>query len=408
MNESRAARYQRLRRRAEAVSGAAGGLLLIVCAATPAGDALAGWARARTAGFAPSFRGAMEVVLYVGALAIALELLALPVMLFVSSKRRASSSARPTAVDDSKRRASSSARPTAIDDSKRRASSSARPTADHADSVGRAGLEARRLLSAQLHAATFGVVAAVIVGIVVHLAARETGGWWWLTTGVALSAILAAAVRGISTLIARSGDAKPLENAELRARLAAIAESAHVPVAGIFEWRAADEVEHTASVTGFGRGRRVLIAPEVLREWSTEEITVVVAHELSHHKHHDLIQTLAVDALLMSTALAFADVILNVAGVPPSSLPALPLIALSASAVWLAVTPARHALSRWQERRADQFALAMTGEADAFAAAVRRVGERNLIEDRPDTLTRWFFHRHPTIEERLAMAGKRL
>jgi hypothetical protein len=51
--------------------------------------------------------------------------------------------------------------------------------------------------------------------------------------------------------------------------------------------------------------------------------------------------------------------------------------------------------------------LAVTGEADAFAAAVRRVGERNLIEDRPDTLTRWLFHRHPTIEERLAMAGKR-
>jgi STE24 endopeptidase len=63
-------------------------------------------------------------------------------------------------------------------------------------------------------------------------------------------------------------------------------------------------------------------------------------------------------------------------------------------------------LSRWQERRADQFALAVTGQAAAFAAAVRRVGERNLIEDRPDTLTRWFFHRHPTIEERLAMAGK--
>lgn len=377
MNESRAARYQRLRRRAEAVSGAAGGLLLIICAVTPAGDWLAGWARTRAAGFTQPVRGALEVVFFVAALAIALEAIALPVVLYVASKRRASSSARPTGVESS-------------------------------DSVGRPGLEGRRIVSAQLHAATFGVVAAVIVGLVVHLAARVTAGWWWLTTGVVLSAILAAAVRGVSGLIARSGDAKPLGDPALGARLSTVSETAGVPIAGIFEWRAADEAGHSASVTGFGRGRRVLIAPDVLSEWSPEEITVVVAHELSHHKHHDLIQTLVVDALLMATALAFSDLILRLAGVAPSSLPALPLVALSASAVWLAVTPARHALSRWQERRADQFALAVTGEADAFAAAVRRVGERNLIEDRPDTLTRWFFHRHPTIEERLAMAGKRV
>lgn len=376
MNESRAARYQRLRRRAEAVSGAAGGLLLIVCAATPAGEWLAGWARTRAAGFSSPIRGAVEAAFFVAALAFALELLALPVVLFLASKRRASSAARPAGID-------------------------------YADSAGRSGLEGRRLVSAQLHAAAFGVIAAVIVGIVVHLAARETAGWWWLTTGIVLSAILAAAVRGVSTLIARSGDAKPLGNSDLSARLSAISESAGVPVAGIFEWRASDEAGHSASVTGFGRGRRVLLAPEVVSEWAPDEVTVVVAHELAHHKHHDLIQTLVVDALLMSTALAFSDGVLRAAAVSPSSLLALPIIALSASAVWLAVTPARHALSRWQERRADQFALAVTGEADAFAAAVRRVGERNLIEDRPDTLTRWFFHRHPTIEERLAMAGKR-
>ena len=362
MNESRAARYQRLRRRAEAVSAAAGVLLLIICAATPAGEWLAGWARRTAAGIASPVRGVSEVALFVAALAIALELFALPAVMYLS------------------------------------ASLDRRFKRSEHDMSG--------VIFAQLHAAAFGVVAAVIIGVVVHLAARQTGGWWWLTTGLALSAILAAAVRGVSTLIARAGGAKALADPALSARLSAMSESAGVPVAGIFEWRASEDSGHSASVTGFGRGRRVLIAPEVLSEWTHDEITVVVAHELSHHKHHDLIQTLVVDALLMSMALAMADLVLRMAGVAASSLLALPLIALSASAVWLAVTPARHALSRWQERRADQFALAVTGESDAFRAAVRRVGARNLIEDRPDTLTRWFFHRHPTIEERLAMAGR--
>jgi STE24 endopeptidase len=363
MNESRAARYQRLRRRAEAVSAAAGALLLVVCAATPAGGWLAGWARRAAAEAGAPVRAVTEVALFVGALALALEMLALPAVMYLSAS---------------------------LDRRFRRGE-----------------YDMSGVISAQLHAAAFGVAAAVIIGVVVHLAARETGGWWWLTTGVTLSAILAAAVRGISTLIARAGGARPLADAELSAKLFAMSASAGVPVAGIFEWRASETSGHSASITGFGRGRRVLIAPELLSEWTQEEITVVVAHELSHHKHHDLLQTLAVDAVLMSTALAVADLVLRVSDVPASSLPALPLIALTASLVWLAVTPARHAMSRWQERRADQFALAVTGEADAFAAAVRRVGERNLIEDRPDTLTRWFFHRHPTIEERLAMASSR-
>lgn len=363
MNESRAARYQRLRRRAEAVSAAAGAVLLTICALTPMGDWLAGWARRSATGLASPVRGGGEVAFFVAALAIAMEVVALPAVMYLSAS---------------------------LDRRFKR-------SADDLSGV----------ISAQLHAAAFGVVAAVVIGVVVHVAVRETSGWWWLTTGLTLSVILAAAVRGVSTLIARSGGAKAIVDAELSARLSAVSASAGVPVAGIFEWRASEGAGHSASVTGFGRGRRVLIAPEVISEWTHDEIAVVVAHELSHHKHHDLIQTLVVDALLMSTALAVSDLVLRTAGVAPSALAALPLIALSASTVWLMVTPARHGLSRWQERRADQFALAVTGEADAFAAAVRRVGERNLIEDRPDTLTRWFFHRHPTIEERLAMAATR-
>jgi STE24 endopeptidase len=363
MNESRAARYQRLRRRAEAVSAAAGALLLLIAAVTPAGEWLAGWARRSASTTSVEVRAMVEAVLFVGALAIALEVLALPLVIYLS-----------TSLDRRFKRS------------------------DH---------DVSSVVSAQLHAAAVGVLAAVVVGVVIHLSARTTGGWWWLTTGLIVAIALAAVVRGVSTLIARAGGAKALPSPALSDRLAAIAESAGVPIAGIFEWQASDDAGHSASVTGFGRGRRILIAPELVREWSHDEITVVVAHELSHHKHHDLVQALIVDALLMSTALAAADFVLRGLGVPASALTALPVVALTAGVVWLAATPARHALSRWQERRADQFALAVTGKTEAFANAVRRVGERNLIEDRPATLTRWFFHRHPTIEERLAMAARR-
>jgi STE24 endopeptidase len=363
MNEAKAARYQRLRRRADVVSGAAGILVLALCALTPVGVSLAVWVTTAVTSVPSAWTALAEVVVFVAVLAAALEVIALPIVIYLG-----------ISLDRRYKRADKS--------------------------VG-------GLVSAQLHAAAFGVAGAVLVGVLVHLTVTFTGAWWWLAMGVTLSAALAAAVRGVSSLIARSGAAGVLQNQALTERLAAVSAEAGVPVAGIFEWRDHGHDAHTASVTGFGRGRRVLIAPDVLADWSQDEIAVVVAHELSHHKHHDLIQALILDALLLSSALAVADLALLASGMTPGALLSLPMIALAAGGAWLVATPARHGLSRWQERRADQFALAVTGHREAFATAVRRLGAQHLAEERPSTLTRWLFHRHPSVEERLAMAERR-
>jgi STE24 endopeptidase len=107
----------------------------------------------------------------------------------------------------------------------------------------------------------------------------------------------------------------------------------------------------------------------------------------------------ASDAVLRKAAPA-----LGVGG--PSDLGAWPLLLLVAAGVWLAATPLRHGQSRRHERLADEFALRLTGESEAFAAAIRRLGARHLAEERPSTFTRWFFHTHPSVGERLALANR--
>jgi Zn-dependent protease with chaperone function len=99
-----------------------------------------------------------------------------------------------------------------------------------------------------------------------------------------------------------------------------------------------------------------------------------------------------------------ADAAITAAAGSASELAALPLIALIAGGIWLLSAPLRHALSRWQERRADRFALGLTGQADAFQAAIRRLAARHLAEENPSLLTRWWFHRHPPAAERLRLA----
>ena len=66
--------------------------------------------------------------------------------------------------------------------------------------------------------------------------------------------------------------------------------------------------------------------------------------------------------------------------------------------------PILNALSRRNERRADRYALKLTGRPEAFISAMRRLAAQNLAEARPSRLTLWFFHSHPPIDERIERA----
>jgi STE24 endopeptidase len=119
----------------------------------------------------------------------------------------------------------------------------------------------------------------------------------------------------------------------------------------------------------------------------------------------------ALSAVTMMAALGAADAVLRRIGpvfglAGPADLGAWPLLLLVAAGVWLAATPLRHAQSRRHERLADEFALRLTGETEAFSTAIRRLGARHLAEERPSTLTRWLFHTHPSVGERLALASR--
>ena len=50
-----------------------------------------------------------------------------------------------------------------------------------------------------------------------------------------------------------------------------------------------------------------ILSADLVRDWSDDEVAVVVAHELAHHAHHDLWRTLALDASLLSLGLLVAD-----------------------------------------------------------------------------------------------------
>ncbi len=247
--------------------------------------------------------------------------------------------------------------------------------------------------------------AALAASGTVLVAVQLAGAWWWVVAGPILALLLALALRLAPFLFARLGRVRPLDRPSLTTRLSTLAARARVPVAGIDEWVVDESSQATALVTGVGPTRRILLSSEIARRWADDEVVVVVAHELAHHVYRDLWRTFAVHVAVLWASLFAAQLVvtrLSVGGA--GDLAALPLVALVTCGIWILATPLRHAQSRRHERRADAYALAMTGGVEAFGAAVTRLGARHLAEERPSAITRWMYHSHPSVAERLALA----
>lgn len=262
-----------------------------------------------------------------------------------------------------------------------------------------------------LKGAGVGLLLAAGAALVVYLSMRWFAGWWWLVSGLTLAGL----VVGLATLapvvlLPLFFRFTPLARPSLAQRLEHLAGRAGTRVVGVYEWALGDKSRRAnAALAGLGSTRRILVSDTMLADYSDDEIEVVLAHELGHHIHHDIWRGIALESVLILLGLAVTDVVLRGVGPrvgvwSPVDLAGMPLLALTAGAVSLALTPAALALSRRHERGADRFALQLTANPAAFISAMRRLGAQNLAEERPSRLVQWLFHSHPPLEERLAFA----
>ena len=234
---------------------------------------------------------------------------------------------------------------------------------------------------------------------------------WWLPAG----AVFALLIIGFANLapvlfLPLFYRVRPLERESLRRRLLSLADRAGARVVGAYEWGLGDKTRKAnAALAGLGPTRRILVSDTMLAEYTEEEIEVVLAHEIAHHVHGDIWKGLMLDGALVlagfyasSRALAWAIGPLGLEG--PADAAGLPLLLLAAGAISLVMLPAAHALSRAHERSADRFALELTRNPDAFVSAMRRLAAQNLAEERPSKIIEWLFYSHPPIRERIAAA----
>jgi STE24 endopeptidase len=237
--------------------------------------------------------------------------------------------------------------------------------------------------------------------------------WWWV--------LMAVLVWLFGVVMAQLGPVlimpiffkfRPLDDPELVQRLTNLAERAGTRVRGVYVMDMSSRTTTAnAMLAGLGRTRRIILGDTLLEGYTHDEIETILAHELAHHVHNDLLKGLAAQAVLMLAGMWVASLVLlwgvdlfGFRGI--ADVAALPLFAVAMMVFGLLTMPLGNFLSRQMERAADRYALRTTGKAAAFRSVMLKLASQNLSEAEPPAWVRFLFYSHPPISERVRAAGE--
>ena len=190
-------------------------------------------------------------------------------------------------------------------------------------------------------------------------------------------------------------DFEPLEAGALRTGVLELAEAQGVDVDEVL---VADASRRTttlnAYVSGFGGTRRVVLYDTLVRDLPQDQALSVVAHELAHAQHDDVLVGSLLGAVGVAAAVGLAGVLLRRHDVRRASTVGTGLAA-----------PSQNGISRPVETRADVDALRATGDPEGFVELQRQLAVRSLSDLSPPALHSWWFSSHPAVMERLLRAS---
>jgi STE24 endopeptidase len=235
---------------------------------------------------------------------------------------------------------------------------------------------------------------------------------WWLATGLIVFLVsLLLAWLTPTLLVPLFFKLKPLEDGELKERLANLAKKAGIDIKHVLVMNLSSKsTTANALVAGWGGSRRIILSDTLLRGYSVDEIEVTLAHELGHHLHRDFAKLMSIHALALLLAFYCADLALR-AGVVLLSfqgmndLAALPWLVLVLAMFILFLQPLLNWYNRRTELESDRAALELSNKPQAFVSLMTKLTDQNLQQAEPSRLTKLLFHNHPSYRERVKVAS---
>ncbi|HEY3527553.1 MAG TPA: M48 family metallopeptidase [Nocardioides sp.] len=206
----------------------------------------------------------------------------------------------------------------------------------------------------------------------------------------------------------------PLQDGPLRAQILHLADVEHVHLDDVL---VADASRRTttlnAYVSGYGSTRRVVIYDNVIKDLPRAQILSIVAHELGHARHDDVLTGSVLAALGTTLGIGLLGLVLSFVRRVPGGMrdpTVVPLVLALVAIATLLSSPVNNGLSRLIETRADVDSLEATRDPAAFVKMQRELDIHSLSDNGP-TWSHVWFGSHPTTLERIAIAeqlGRRM
>lgn len=201
----------------------------------------------------------------------------------------------------------------------------------------------------------------------------------------------------------------PLEKGALRTEILQVAEDEGV---GVDEVLVADASRRTttlnAYVSGFGDTKRVVLYDNLVQDLPRKQVVAVVAHELAHARHDDVVVGTSLGALAAFTGgglLGLIAALLRRRGSTDiRDVGTVPLVLALAALAGVLSAPIQNGISRQLETRADVTALSTTNDPQPLIELQRRLAIRSLADPTPPAWSQFWFSSHPTVLERVALA----
>lgn len=206
-------------------------------------------------------------------------------------------------------------------------------------------------------------------------------------------------------LVSRIGKMLPLADMSLKEKIDRLAVQGKIRYKKIVVWQTGSLSIANAAVAGIVRWwRQIFLTDALLTYFSDEEIETIVAHEFGHVRYNH-IPTYFIFS--MTYFLGYALFSIYVGGPILSLLPESAILTSIEAIVFLFLyfVLLFGYLSRRFEHQADLYAVALTGNPEAFKSALNRLSRLNFV---PYSIQRVFemFHTHPSIHRRIELIDR--
>lgn len=208
-------------------------------------------------------------------------------------------------------------------------------------------------------------------------------------------------------------DFYPLKNKELETKILTLADKAEIPAQHVFEVNMSDETNAlNAYVTGIGSNARIVLWDTTLNKLTDSQILFIMAHEMCHYVEKHIYFGIAGYLLISLLGLYLTYRIMNwvtkrwgneLKISDTRDIRSLPLFFMVLSMLLFAASPITNFTSRYQETRADKYAIEMTKNPEAAITSFQELTRSGLSQVNPPLLVKVFRYTHPSMLDRISM-----